>query len=42
MAQGDRNPDPFEVVEGCLVRRFLIDKPGDSNAKATGGERQIC
>jgi len=30
------------VVEGCLVRRFPIYKPGDTNAKATGGKRQIC
>ncbi|MEB3318260.1 MAG: hypothetical protein VKO39_09010 [Cyanobacteriota bacterium] len=30
------------MVEGCLVRRFPIDKPGDSNAKATGRQRQIC
>jgi hypothetical protein len=30
------------VVEGCLVRRFPIYKPGDSNAKATGGLKQIC
>jgi hypothetical protein len=42
MAQGYQGHDRFEVVEGCLVRRFPIDKPGDSNAKASGGERQIC
>ena len=24
------------------MRRFPIYKPGDANAKATGGERQIC
>lgn len=42
MAQGYRGHDQFEVVEGCLVRRFPIYKPGDSNAKASGGERQIC
>jgi hypothetical protein len=41
-AQGYQGHDHFEVVEGCLVRRFPIYKPGDSNAKATGGERQIC
>ena len=41
-AQGYRGHDQFEVVEGCLVRRFPIYKPGDTNAKATGGERQIC
>ena len=42
LAQGYQGHDAFEVVEGCLVRRFPIYKPGDSNAKATGGERQIC
>ena len=41
-AQGYRGHDQFDVVEGCLVRRFPIYKPGDTNAKATGGERQIC
>jgi len=41
-AQGYQGHDRFEVVEGCLVRNFPIYKPGDSNAKATGGERQIC
>ena len=41
-AQGYQGHDHFQVVEGCLVRRFPIYKPGDSNAKATGGERQIC
>lgn len=33
--------DDFAVVEGTLVRRFPVYKPGDSNAKATGGMRQI-
>ena len=41
-AQGYQGHDHFEVVEGCLVRRFPIYKASDSNAKATGGERQIC
>ena len=41
-AQGYRGHDQFRVVEGCLVRLFPIYKPGDSNAQATGGERQIC
>lgn len=41
-SQGYQGHDQFEVVEGCLVRRFPIYKPTDSNAKATGGERQIC
>jgi hypothetical protein len=42
MAKGYQGHDQFEVVEGCLVRRFPIYMPGDTNAKATGGERQIC
>ena len=42
LAQGYQGHDRFEVVEGCLVRRFPIYRPGDSNARATGGERQIC
>lgn len=41
-AKGYQGHDEFQVVEGCLVRRFPIYKPGDSNAKATGGTRQIC
>ncbi len=41
-AQGYRGHDQFRVVEGCLVRLFPIYKSGDSNARATGGERQIC
>ncbi|MEB3165316.1 MAG: hypothetical protein VKO65_01465, partial [Cyanobacteriota bacterium] len=40
--KGYQGHDEFSVVEGCLVRRFPIYKPGDSNAKATGGLRQIC
>lgn len=41
-AKGYQGHDDFRVVEGCLVRRFPIYKTGDSNAKATGGLRQIC
>ena len=41
-AKGYQGHDEFSVVEGCLVRRFPIYKAGDSNAKATGGLRQIC
>jgi hypothetical protein len=41
-AQGYQGHDQFQVVESCLARRFPIYKPGDSNAKATGGQRQIC
>jgi hypothetical protein len=42
MALGDQGHDRFSVLEGCLVRCFLIDNPGEANAKATGGVRQIC
>ena len=41
-AQGYQGHDQFQVVESCLARRFPIYKPGDSNAKASGGQRQIC
>ena len=33
--------DEFAIVESTLVQRFPIYKPGDSNAKPTGGTRQI-
>ena len=42
MAKGYQGHDHFPVVEGCLVHRFPIYKAGDTNAKTTGGERQIC
>jgi len=42
LAQGYMGHDEYQVVEGCLTRRFPIYKPGDSNAKPTGGLRQIC
>ena len=41
-AEGYQGHDQFQVVEDCLARRFPIYKPGDSNAKASGGQRQIC
>ncbi len=41
-AQGYQGHDQFQVVEACLARRFPIYMPGDSNAKASGGQRQIC
>lgn len=41
-ANGYQGHDQFSVVEGCLVRRFPIYQPGDNNAKASGGEWQIC
>lgn len=39
--QGYMGHDEFAVVESTFVRRFPIYKPGDSNAQATGGTRQI-
>jgi len=33
--------DQFAVVETTLMRRFPVYRPGDSNAKPTGGTRQI-
>jgi len=41
-AKGYQGHDEFQVVEACLARRFPIYKPDDSNAKASGGQRQIC
>ena len=40
-AQGYQGHDEFAVVELTLARRFPIYRPGDSNAKPTGGTRQI-
>lgn len=39
--KGYMGHDEFAVVETTLVRRFPIYRPGDSNAKPTGGTRQI-
>ena len=33
--------DEFRVVESSLVRRFPVYREGDTNAKPTGGTRQI-
>jgi hypothetical protein len=41
-AKGYQGHDQFQVVEGCLTRRFPIYQPGDNNAKPSGGLRQIC
>jgi len=41
-AEGYQGHDQFQVVEDCQARRFPIYKQGDSNAKASGGQRQIC
>ena len=40
-AKGYMGHDEFAVVESTLVRRFPIYKEGDTNAKPTGGTRQI-
>lgn len=40
-AQGYMGQDRFAVVETTLARQFPIYRPGDSNAKPTGGIRQI-
>jgi hypothetical protein len=40
-AQGYQGHDEFAVVELTLAHRFPIYRPGDSNAKPTGGTRQI-
>lgn len=41
LAQGYRGHDMFSLVEDCLVRRFPLYNPADSDAHAMGGERQI-
>jgi len=40
-AKGYQGHDSFAVVEDTLSRRFPIYKPGDTNAKPTGGLRQV-
>jgi hypothetical protein len=39
---GFRGHDSFQVQEGCLIHRFPVYKATDTNARASGGERQIC
>jgi hypothetical protein len=41
LGQGYMGHDRFALVETSLVRRFPIYRPADSNAKATGGTREI-
>jgi hypothetical protein len=41
LGQGYMGHDQFAVVETTLMRRFPIYRPGDTNAKPTGGTRQI-
>lgn len=40
-AKGYMGHDSFDVVEGTLVRSFPVYRPGDSNARPSGGSRQI-
>ena len=40
-AKGYMGHDEFTVMENSLVRRFPIYKKNDSNAKPTGGTRQL-
>ena len=40
-AKGYMGHDSFAVVETSLMRKFPIYRPGDSNAKPTGGIRTI-
>ena len=39
--EGYMGHDTFSIVENSLVRRFPIYKKNDSNAKPTGGTRQL-
>lgn len=38
---GYKGHDEFAIVESSLIQRFPIFKPGDTNAKPTGGTRQV-
>lgn len=38
---GYKGHDEFAIVESSLIQRFPIFKPGDTNAKPTGGYRQV-
>ena len=40
-SKGYMGHDEFRVVESSLVRRFPVYRDGDTNAKPTGGTRQI-
>ena len=40
-SQGYLGHDEFTVGEGALLRRFPVYKPGDPNAKPSGGMRQL-
>lgn len=40
-ARGYQGHDEFAVLEGTFVRRFPVYRDGDTNAKPTGGMRQL-
>jgi hypothetical protein len=40
-SNGYMGHDEFAIVESSLIQRFPIYKPGDINAKPTGGTRQV-
>ena len=40
-AKGYMGHDEFRIVENTLVRRFPVYRDGDTNAKPTGGTRQV-
>lgn len=40
-SKGYLGHDEFRVVENTLVRRFPVYRDGDTNAKPTGGTRQV-
>lgn len=40
-AQGYQGHDSFAVIERNLARRFPVYRPGDTNARPSGGLRQI-
>jgi len=41
LSKGYMGHDQFTVVANRLVQRFPVYRPGDSNAKPTGGTRQV-
>jgi len=41
IATGYMGHDEFAIDEGVLVRRFPVYRPGDPNARPSGGTRQI-
>jgi hypothetical protein len=41
VSKGYMGHDAFAIVEGRLVQRFPVYRPGDTNAAPTGGMRQL-